>query len=602
MSDKKPTGAEGVRWDLSLMYSGVDDPRLEADIVALLDMMKSFHAHKGTLATTLGHALEEQIRITELSNKIGVYLFLKRSLDTSDQAVQTKMADLELRTSAVAADAMTYFEHELVALDESVIDTLAKTDATVKKHLTSIAQARVFKKHLLSPDVEAALAKRSPVGAGTWADFYDEVESDLDIPWKGEIKKLTEMLHMLSKSKDPAERAEVLKIVHETLGGYFHKFSSRTLNTIVMAKAIEDRERGYAHPMEGRNKGSKIPDAVVDALHDAVREVGAPLAQRYYRLKAKLLGLERLKWSDRNAPLPFEDTTVVPWDDAMATVLAAYESFSPTLAALIRDTVAKKRIDAPFVKGKSGGAFNYSVALPGGEIASFTFLNYLGSARDVATVAHELGHGVHGLLAGEAQGALQMHAPMAYAETASVFGEMTTFDHVKTRVASGGDKKALLALLCGKLDDMMNTAVRQISFSEFERKVHGAKQRLAPEEFDAIWMEVTQTFYGAPGDVFTYEHTERLWSYVSHFHRPFYVYAYAFGELFTQSLYAARERLGADFEPLYLDMLRSGDTRDASALLAPFGLDPASPTFWADGLRVSMGAMLDEAERLANEI
>lgn len=603
MSTQKITGAEAVRWDLSFLYSGVDDPRLEADLVAWCDAAKAFHdAHKGKLAETLGAAIRDQVHLTELSNKIGYYLFLRRSADTNDQPVQNKIADMEKRMSLASADHLTFFEHELVDLDEAVIEAQAEKDATVKKHLPMIAHARTFKKHLLSPEVEAALTKRAPFGAGTWTDFYDEVEADMMLPWKGGTKRLGEMLHLLAESKDAAERAEVLKIVHESLGGYFRKYSTRTLNTVVGAKEIEDRERGYAHPMEARNKGSKIPDAVVEALHTAVREVATPYVRRYALLKAKLLGMEKLHWSDRNAPLPFQDDTVVTWDEAMATVLAAYESFSPTLAGLIREMVAQKRIDAPVAPGKNGGAFNATVAYPDGNVASFTLLNYQGSRRDVMTVAHELGHAVHGMLAGEAQGALMLQAPLAYAETASVFGEMTTFDFLKKKVAATGDDMALLVLVCGKIDDLMATAVRQIGFSSFEQKVHGAKRRLSPEELDSVWMETTQELYGPAGDAFIYEHTERLWEYIHHFHSPFYVYAYAFGELFTQSLYAARERLGDRFEPLYLDMLRSGDTRDATQLLAPFGLDPASPTFWADGIRVSIGAMVEEAERLAAKV
>lgn len=603
MSAIKNTGAEQVRFNLSFLYSGVDDPQLETDLVTWIDEAKVFHeVHEGNLSTTLGQAIRDQIRSAELSSKIGVYLFLLRSVDTNDQAAQTKIADVEKRMSLASADYLTFFDHELVELDDAVIATLAEKDETVKKHLPSIAHARVFKKHLLKPEVEASLMKRSPFGPSTWSDFFDEVESDLELPWKDGKKSLSEMLHLLSESKDAVERAEVLKTVHEVIGGHFYKYSARTLNTVVGAKEVEDRERGYAHPMESRNKGSKIPDAVVEALHEAVRDVAGPLARRYYSLKAKLLGLDKMAWSDRNAPLPFSDDSVIPWDEAITTVIDAYQSFSPTLAGLIRTIVENKWIDAPYIKGKSGGAFNYSVTMPGGKPVSFTFLNYMGSRRDVMTVAHELGHGVHGLLAAEAQGTLMMHAPMAYCETASVFGEMTTFNFIKAKVAATGDDKAVLSLLCGKIDDMMNTAVRQIGFSAFERKVHGAKRRLAPEEFDALWMETVHELYGAPGDVFTYEHTERLWTYVSHFHRPFYVYAYAFGELFTQSLYASRERLGDRFEPLYLEMLRSGDTLDASELLAPFGLDPTSPSFWADGIRVSIGAMVEEAEKLAEKI
>jgi oligoendopeptidase F len=295
----------------------------------------------------------------------------------------------------------------------------------------------------------------------------------------------------------------------------------------------------------------------------------------------------------------------------VTTVLAAYRSFSPTLAGLIEKTVADKRIDAPARIGKRGGAFNSSCVLPGGTPVSFTFLNYLGANRDVMTLAHELGHGVHGLLAGEAQGPLLQHAPIALCETASVFGEMTTFNYLKADLERKGDRTAMLALIMDKMDDMLNTVVRQIGFSNFERRLHGwdavartwgPASKRSVEELDALWLETAQELYGKPGEVFTYENAEHLWAYISHFHRPFYVYGYAFGELLTQSLYAARPKLGERFEPLYLDMLRAGGSKDAVELLRPFGLDPTDPAFWEAGIAVSLGATISEAESLADEL
>jgi oligoendopeptidase F len=419
------------------------------------------------------------------------------------------------------------------------------------------------------------------------------------------------MLDIHTTSKDADERAEAQRSINNGLGGYFGKYSAQTLYVIVGKGAVEQKERHYRHPMEARNKENRIPDVVVDALHSSVTHVAAPLARRYYRLKAELLGRKTLRWCDRNAPLPFTDTTVVPFEQAMSTVLAAYGSFSPTLTGIIQGFIQARQIDAPATDGKRGGAFNYSSVLPGKQPHSFTFLNYLGSNHDVMTLAHELGHGVHGILAGEAQGVLMYHPPIAYCETASVFGEMTTFSFVKKNLAESGDRTALLALLTQKIEAMLNTVVRQIGFSNFERRMHGMDasytewkepSKLSVAELDELWMTTAKELYGEEGEVFTYEDANHLWAYVSHFHRPFYVYGYAFGELLTQSLYAQRERLGDRFEPLYLDLLRSGATKDVVELLQPFGLDPMDETFWAQGIRVSLEEMIAEAEKLAAEV
>jgi len=306
--------------------------------------------------------------------------------------------------------------------------------------------------------------------------------------------------------------------------------------------------------------------------------------------------------------LPFTDTATIPFDQALATVLAAYESFSPTLADIIRGFAAAKRIDAPAAKGKRGGAFNYSFMLPGNQPRSFTFLNYLGSSRDVMTLAHELGHGVHGILAGEAQGPLMFHPPIAYCETASVFGEMTTFNFLRRHLAEKGDRTALLSLVTRKIEDVLNTVVRQIGFSNFERRIHGMDaayarwedpKKLSSGDLDALWLATAKELYGQEGDTFTYENTDHLWSYVSHFHRPFYVYGYAFGELLTQSIYARQSELGNQFEPHYLDLLRSGATKNVIELLEPFGLDPTKETFWSEGIRISLEVLIAEAEKLA---
>ncbi len=603
---------EDIRWDLSCFYKGLDDPQLDADLRSWVDGARAFsEAYKGKLSQTLPQAIRDFADLQTLIGKVASYLYLRFYLNTSDASVQVKIDKFKKETSLVEAECLEFFGHEVGELDQSVISAHAAQNQFVAKHLPWLDHIRIFRKHLLPEPIEAALTKRAQFGSGAWSEFFDEVEADLRFVWEESETTLTQMLHILTESGDSEVRAKALKTINDGFAGHFAKYSAQTLYMVAGSKEIEVRERGYKHPMESRNKSSHLPDSAVEALHKAVTENAGPLAQRYYKLKANLLGLQKLRWSDRNAPMPFVDNSKVSWEKAMKIVLAAYQSFSPTLAGLIEKTIKDKHIDAPAVPGKRGGAFNSSAVLPDGTPISMTFLNFIGSNRDVMTLAHELGHGVHGLLAGEAQGTLLQGAPIALCETASVFGEMTTFNYLKKELVKRGDLKAMLALIMSKLDDMMNTAVRQIGFSNFERRLHGwdpasntwkGSRKMSVEELDALWLETAYELYGQPGEIFTYENTEHLWAYISHFHNPFYVYGYAFGELLTQSLYAARMRIGDGFEPLYLDMLRAGGSKDAVELLKPFGLNPTDPGFWAEGIKISMEAMVDEAEKLARHL
>lgn len=605
-------GTEQIRWDLRTFYSGVADPQIDKDLAELVAMEKKFYeSYKGKLTEKLGAAIADLSEINMRAEKIFVYLYLFQSIDVTNAPVKTKMADAERIASEAGGNYLTFFDIELVALDDAALQKFYASDPVVAKHRPWIEHARVFKPHLLSEPVEGALAKRSPFGPGSWSEFFDEVEANIRLTFGGEEKTLTELLDLLTNSKTPEERSATLKTINTGLGGYFAKYSAQSLYVVAGEMAVERRERGYKNPMDARNKSNRIPDAVVEALHEAVTTTAGPLARRYYRLKAKLLGVQKLPWSDRNAPMPFIDATVIPFQKGMETVLAAYQSFSPTLAGLVEDFSATHRIDAPVTKGRRGGAYNYSIVLPGNHPTSFVFLNYLGSNSDVMTLAHELGHGVHGMLAGQAQGPLMAQAPIAYAETASVFGEMTTFKFLKKQLEEKNDVKGLLALVTGKIEGNLNSVVRQIGFSNFERRLHGMDQgyktwqepkKLSAEELDAIWLQTLKELYGNDSEVFTYENAEHLWSYVSHFHRPFYVYGYAFGELLTQSLYAQQAHFGDRFEPLYLDLLRSGSTKDVTQLLAPFELDPTKKDFWENGIKVSLETMIQEAEDLAKKL
>lgn len=601
-----------IRWDLSILYADIEDPQLDSDLRDLTEMAKRFCSnYKGKLAELLGGAIRDYAEIEMLSSKITSYLFLRESTDLANGAVKAKHARFQRELSDLRGEHLTFFELELVQIGHDTIEAWYDKDPFVAKHRAWIEHLRVFKHHFLTEPVESALTKRSPFDSSSWSEFFDEVEADLEFNIRGVPRNLTEVVHVLSESKDADERAAALKSLNDGLAGAFAKYAAQTLYVVAGLKAVEDKERGYAHPMDFRNKANRIPDSVVDVLHKTVTTLGGSLARRYYRLKARHLGLPVLRWSDRIAPMPFADTTIIPFDQAADIVTTAYESFSPTLTAIVKSLFADHHIDAPVVKEKRHGAFNSSHVLPGGKPVSYILLNYMGCNTDVMTLAHELGHGVHGILAGEAQGPLMFQAPIAYCETASIFGEMTTFAFLKDRLTRSGDKSSLLALIMARIDTTINTVVRQIGLSNFERRLHGMNdsyttwtepKKRSVAELDATWLETVRELYGEENEIFTYENTSHLWSYIPHFHSPFYVYGYAFGELLTQSLFAQRERLGTQFEPLYLDLLRSGSTKDVVELLAPFGLDARNEAFWEDGITASLGSLIEEAEQLSRDL
>ncbi len=600
MTKTKTTGAEAVHWDLSDLYRDIDDPAIGVDLERLIGLAKQFHAdHAGNLTRTLGKALEAQSEMSCLADKLMVYLFLRRSTDAGNQRIQQRLGSVQETWSRASADYLTFFEHELVAIDDATYAEILKKDAVAARHRPWLDHIRANRRYLLQENVERALTLRYPFGPSEWGDYIDEMEAELRFEFDDKPLTLPEILHVVSNDRDADRRSRALKTFSEGLTGQrFDRLMARTLNVVLGAKYVEDRERGYANPMSAANINNRVDDDTVEALHEAVADAGAAQGQRYYRLLAAHLKQPTLKWSDRNAPLPYSADKTVPWNECIDTVLSAYESFSPTLRDLVAQMLERKWVDAPPYAGKTGGAFNYAVLLPNGEPRAYNFLNYLGSPRDIMTVAHEAGHGVHGILAAQKQGALMFRAPMAYAETASIFGEMTTFQYLLRGTNSDEQK---LALLMEKSADHVNTVVRQISFSNFERKVHMARRegKLTVEDFGATWMEVTRAFYGAPGKLFTYENVDNLWSYVSHFLRPFYVYAYAFGELFTQSLFARRDEFGNEFEPMYLNLLRAGGSQTAVELMAPFGLDPRDPSFWRRGIESSITSWLDEAEAIS---
>lgn len=600
---KPRTGAEDARWDLDDLYTGLDDPQIEADLDALVAMAKAFDDEfHGKLADKLGDALEAKAELSTLGTKLMAYLHLRRSTDATNPQIQQKLGQVFERWSVAEANHLNFFDHELVAIDDATYAKVLESDDQARRHRPLLDLERANREYLLEENVERALTLRSPYGASEWSDFVGELEAELRFSFDDRELTLPEILHVITNDPDADKRAAALHCFSAGLTDQrFDKVMARVLNVVLGAKNVEDSERGYKSPMSSRNIGNQVDDATVEALHEAVADVGAKQSQRYYTLLSRLLKISPLRWSDRNAKVPFADDRTIPWEECVETVLSAYGSFSPTLRDLVAKMFERKWVDAPPYEGKTGGAFNFSVLLPSGEARAYNFLNYLGSTRDVMTVAHEVGHGVHGMLAAEAQGALMFRAPMAYAETASIFGEMTTFKYLLQRTDSDEQR---LALLVDKCADHVNTVVRQISFSNFERKIHAVRGqgKLTVDDYNARWMDVTKAFYGADGELFTYADTDNLWSYVTHFLRPFYVYAYAFGELFTQSLFAVQDQFGDEFEAMYLDLLRAGGSKSAVELMEPFGLDPRDPAFWRNGISGSVQTWLDEAEAIADRL
>lgn len=589
------------RWDLTHLYKSKNDPKIMEDLANYTKNCEDFaKKYKGNLETKLGEAVQELDKMSEVVSAFFAYGYLAGSVDANDDEIKTLKSKMSEAYSNASAH-MVFFSLEIADIADDVYENLLKTDELVAKYKPYLDDVRKGKPYHLSADVERALTLRAPYGAGEWSDFMREQEALLKIEFEGKELSLSDAMTIMAVEKDADRRFAAYETVAKTFKEkQLHRFMGRAFNAVMGAKMVEDVERGYASPIHSRNLENKVDEASVQALHDAVFTLGAEQNKRFYKLKAELLGMDVMKWSDRSAPLPITDTSKIEWEDCMKMVKEAYASFSPKLAELVTWIEEQNMIDVPTAEGKQGGAYDYTFKTPNG-IVSYNFLNYTHTLNDVMTTAHELGHGVHGILANEAQGSLMSDTPLNYAETASIFGEMVTFKYLLSKIT---DKKAKLALLMDKLSDHMNTVTRQICFSAFEQECHERRKngKLTLEEFDEIFLRKTKELYGEEGEIFTYEHADIMWCYVSHFLRPFYVYAYSFGELFTQSLFAVSEDFGDKFEPMYLDLLRAGGTKDAVELMKPFGLNPNDPEFWRKGIEVSSKAWLDEAEQLAKEL
>ena len=496
--------------------------------------------------------------------------------------------DISEKLTAISTD-IIFFDLELNQVDDQRMADGAQEPAA--RPLQAVDRERAQGKALPARgDAGAAVPREEPDLQLRLGPPVQRDDDGAALPRRGRAGAAAAGAHA-QPALDPKE--EKRRAAAEALAKVFKdnvRLFALITNTLAKDKEISDRWRGFKDVADSRHLANRVEAPVVDALVKSVRDAYPRLSHRYYKMKAKWLGKERLAHWDRNAPLPDKPERTFSWTDARSLVLGAYGAFAPEMANVAKEFFDKRWIDASIRPGKAPGAFSAST-VP--SVHPYVLLNYLGKPRDVMTLAHELGHGVHQMLA-RPQGALMAPTPLTLAETASVFGEMLTFRALLKEIRDPKERKAFLA---GKVEDMLNTVVRQIAFYTFERKVHEARRQgeLTPDQLNAIWLEVQTESLGP--DVELKPGYEVFWTYVPHFiHSPFYVYAYAFGDCLVNSLYGLYEEAHPGFVAKYFDMLKAGGTKHHSELLAPFGLDASRPEFWQKGLKVIEG-MIDELER-----
>ena len=584
-------------WNLADLYPGMTSPELSADFDRVEREAKDFaRVYRGHLADLVKQkdaveALYRAIRSYEdIDDRLGrilSYAGLVYSGDTTDPVRAKFYGDTQDRATTLSTE-LLFFTLELNRLDDAIIDRLS-TEAPLSHYAPWLKDIRLEKPYQLDDRLEQIFLEKSVTGANAWNRLFDETMAALRFDFDGEELTLEPILNKFQDSDEHVRRRASDALV-KTFRANLRVFGLIT-NTLAKDKDISDRWRGFHDIADSRHLSNRVEREVVDALVSAVRTAYPRLSHRYYALKAKWFGKDRLDHWDRNAPLPKVDQQTIPWSQARDTVLGAYHDFSPQMSSIARDFFDKKWIDAPVRPGKAPGAFAHPT-VPSAH--PYVLVNYLGKPRDVMTLAHELGHGVHQVLAAK-NGALMAPTPLTLAETASVFGEMLTFRRLIDGISNPKQKKAMVA---AKVEDMINTVVRQIAFYSFEREIHAARKEgeLTTDRIGEIWMNVQSESLGPAirlGDGY-----ETFWTYIPHFiHSPFYVYAYAFGDCLVNSLYAVYEKASDGFADRYLSMLAAGGTKHHSELLAPFGLDARDPAFWQGGLSV-IERMITELESM----
>ena len=580
-------------WDLSDLYASEDAAELQADLTWLKQSCIDFsNDYEGKLAQLnadeMLKAVERYEAIDIIAGRIMSFAGLRYYQLTTDPERAKFMSDMQDKLTEHTT-ILVFYGLEFNRLDEEALSKLLSQNTALARYKPVFDRMRAMKPYQLSDEMERFLHDQSVVGATAWNRLFDETIASLVFTIDGEDLPLEAATNELSEQdRDTREAAarEIARVLRENTSLF-----ARVHNTLAKDKEIEDRWRKMPTPQTGRHLSNHVEAKVVEALRNAVVAAYPKLSHRYYALKAKWLGLETMQIWDRNAPLPIEDDKLVDWTAAQEMVLSAYAEFSPEMAEIAKQFFTKSWIDAAVKPGKAPGAFAHPTVT---TVHPYVMLNYLGKPDDVMTLAHELGHGVHQVLAAQ-QGELLSSTPLTLAETASVFGEMLTFRKLLAAAKTPQERKVLLA---GKVESMINTVVRQIAFYDFECKLHAARAEgeLTPDQINAIWMSVQGE---SLGPVFEFmDGYETFWSYIPHFvHSPFYVYAYAFGDGLVNALYAVYEEGDTEFQAKYFDMLRAGGSKHHTELLAPFGLDASDPKFWDKGLSM-ISAMIDELEAM----
>ena len=582
-------------WDLSDLYTGADAPELKRDLdwlnKACAEFAKDYEGKLDTLdAGGLLKCIRRDEEITSVAGRIMSFAGLRYHQQTTDPERTKFLSDCQEKITAYTTP-LVFFSLELNRLEDDHLAALYDESAGLRRYKPVLDRIRAMKDHQLSDELEKFLHDLGVVG-DAWERLFDETIAGLSFEVDGETLGIEATLNHLTE-QDRDKRAAAAEELARVFGENIRTFA-RVHNTLTKEKEVIDRWRKMPTPQSARHLANDVEPEVVEALRDAVVAAYPKLSHRYYELKRKWLGLDRMQVWDRNAPLPIEETKIVDWPTARGMVMDAYTAFDPRMGDLATPFFEKGWIDAGVKPGKAPGAFAHPTVT---AVHPYVMLNYLGKPRDVMTLAHELGHGVHQVLAAD-QGELLSSTPLTLAETASVFGEMLTFRKMLDAADTKQERKVLLA---GKVEDMINTVVRQIAFYDFECKLHAARREgeLTPEDIGALWMSVQGESLGPAFDFMDgYEH---FWAYIPHFvHSAFYVYAYAFGDGLVNALYAVYEENPEGFQDKYFEMLRAGGSKHHKELLEPFGLDATDPKFWDKGLSM-ISDMIDELEAMEDQ-